>query len=102
MKRKNSRSVAQMRTKPATRKSKRKPVAAAKSSGAKSSRDKVQAYRKRMRAKGLRLVQLWLPDIRTAEFAVAARHQSRLANNSPFASADQAWADAMVADGTLG
>ena len=30
----------------------------------KSSRDKVRAYRKRMRAKGLRLVQIWVPNTR--------------------------------------
>ncbi len=34
----------------------------------KSSRDKVRAYRKRMRAKGLRLVQIWVPNT-TNEFA---------------------------------
>lgn len=96
MKRKNSRSVAQMRTKSSARKSTRKPAAAAKSSGVKSSRDKVRAHRERMRAKGLRLVQLWLPDIRTAEFAAEARRQSRLANIAPSASADQVWADAMI------
>jgi antidote-toxin recognition MazE-like antitoxin len=28
----------------------------------KSSRDKVRTYRKRMRAKGLRLVQIWVPN----------------------------------------
>jgi hypothetical protein len=61
-----------------------------------TSRDKVRAYRARMHAKGLRLVQLWLPDIRTEAFAAEAQRQSRLAKASPFAAADQAWVDAMA------
>lgn len=66
------------------------------SSDAKPSRDKVRAYRQRMRAKGMRLVQIWLPDTRTAKFAAQARRQSLLANRSTFADADQAWVDAMT------
>jgi len=62
---------------------------------AKPSRDKVRAFRQRMRAKGLRLVQMWLPDVRTAHFAAEAERQSLLANRSPFAAADQAWVDSM-------
>jgi len=65
------------------------------SSPSKSSREKVRAYRERMRAKGLRLVQIWLPDTRTAEFAKEARRQSLLANRSPFAGKDQTWVDSM-------
>lgn len=48
-----------------------------------------------MRAKGLRLVQMWLPDTRTPEFAAEARRQSLRANNSRFAAQDQAWVEAM-------
>jgi hypothetical protein len=62
---------------------------------AKSSRDKVRTYRKRMRANGLRLIQLWVPDTRTPEFAKEAKRQSLLANRSPHAAEDQAWVDAM-------
>jgi hypothetical protein len=62
---------------------------------AKSSRDKVSAFRSRMRANGMRLVQMWLPDVRTAEFAAEARRQCQLANNSSFADQDQAWIDSM-------
>jgi hypothetical protein len=62
---------------------------------AKPSREKVRAFRKRMRAKGLRLVQMWLPDTRTAKFAAEAKRQSRLANGSRFAAADQAWVDSL-------
>lgn len=59
------------------------------------SREKVQAHRARLRAKGLRPIQMWLPDTRTAEFAAEARRQCLLANSSPFAAEDQAWVDAM-------
>lgn len=57
-----TRSAAQMRAKTAARKSKPKSPAAPKRTQAKSSRDKVRAYRERMRAQGMRLVQMWLPS----------------------------------------
>ena len=104
MKRKNSRRLAQMRAKPAPRKTKSNAAkAAAKRIGAKtrpkslpkSSRQKVRAYRERMRAKGLRLVQMWVPDTRTPEFAAEAVRQSLLANASRFAAEDQGWVDTM-------
>jgi hypothetical protein len=62
----------------------------------KSSREKVRTYRKRMRAKGMRLIQLWVPDTRTVQFAKEARRQSLLAKRSPHAAEDQAWVDAMA------
>lgn len=40
--------------------------------------ERVSAYRARMRAKGLRLVQIWVPDGRSPEFAAEARRQSTL------------------------
>jgi DNA-binding LacI/PurR family transcriptional regulator len=95
MNRKNRRPAAQMRTKPSVRKTKQKASSAAKSTRTKSSREKVRAYRQRMRAKGLRLVQMWLPDTRTPEFAAEAHRQSLLANTSPFAAEDQAWVDSV-------
>ncbi len=36
------------------------------------SRDKVRAYRARMRARGLRPIQIWVPDTRTAAFRTEA------------------------------
>lgn len=59
------------------------------------SREKARAYRERMRAKGLRPVQLWLPDTRTPEFAAEARRQSLAVANSPTEADDQAWIDAI-------
>jgi Protein of unknown function (DUF3018) len=62
----------------------------------KSSRDKVRRFRQRMRANGMRLIQIWVPDTRTAEFAKEARRQSLLANVSAHAAEDQSWVDAMI------
>ncbi len=100
MKQKSKHSGAQMPAKASVRKTRPKASSGPKRMGAKSSRDKVRAYRERMHAKGLRLVQVWLPDTRTAQFAAEAEHQSLLANRSPFAAEDQAWVDSM-SDWTL-
>ncbi len=43
----------------------------------------VRRYRERMRAKGLRQIQLWLPDTRSPEFAAECRRQSLLVANDP-------------------
>jgi hypothetical protein len=59
------------------------------------SREKARAYRERMRAKGLRPVQLWVPDTRTPEFAAEARRQSLAIANSPTEAEDQAFIDAI-------
>ena len=50
---------------------------------AKSSRDKVRAYRARMRARGMRPVQIWLPDVNSEAFRREAARQSRLVRESP-------------------
>jgi hypothetical protein len=49
---------------------------------ARSSAEKMRTYRTRMRAKGLRQVQIWVPDTRTPEFIAEAKRQSRLAARS--------------------
>jgi hypothetical protein len=41
-----------------------------------SSRERVQAHRKRLREQGLRPIQIWVPDVTTPEFAAEARRQS--------------------------
>ena len=43
----------------------------------------VRRYRERMRAKGFRAVQLWVPDTRSPEFAAECRRQSLLVANDP-------------------
>jgi len=95
MNRKGKRPAAQMRTKAASRKTKPKAPRAAKLARTGTSRDKVRAYRKRMRAKGLRLVQMWLPDTRTPEFAELAHRASLAAANSPTEREDQAFIDSI-------
>jgi len=60
-----------------------------------SSREKVRAHRKRLRARGLRPIQLWLPDTRTAAFKAEAHRQSRVVARSPYAVRDQDFIDAI-------
>jgi Protein of unknown function (DUF3018) len=43
----------------------------------KATREKVSAHRARLRAQGLRPIQIWVPDTRSPAFAQAARRQSR-------------------------
>ena len=54
-----------------------------------SSRDKVRAHRKRLRARGLRPIQIWVPDTRTAAFKVEAHRQSLVVAQSRHAQWDQ-------------
>ena len=57
------------------------------------SRDKVRAYRERMRARGLRPIQIWVPDTRTAAFRGEAHRQSLAVAQSALAREDQAYID---------
>lgn len=41
-------------------------------------RERVSEYRRRMRERGLRPVQVWVPDVRTEAFAAEARRQAAL------------------------
>ena len=61
----------------------------------KSSRMKVQAHRKRQRRQGLRPIQIWVPDVRGRAFRTEAHRQSLVVRNSPLASDDQAFIDAV-------
>ena len=58
-----------------------------------SSRDKVRVHRKRLRARGLRPIPVWVPDTRTAAFKVEAHRQSLLVAQSPHARQDQDFID---------
>ena len=60
-----------------------------------SSREKVRAYRERMRGQGMRLIHIWVPDTRTPEFAAEAHRQSLAIANSPHEKEDQAFIDAI-------
>ena len=59
------------------------------------SRDKVRAYRERMRAQGLRPIQIWVPDTRSAAFRDEAHRQSLVVASSAHAHADQAFIDSI-------
>lgn len=61
----------------------------------KSSREKVQAHRQRLRKKGLRPVQIWVPDVRSRAFAAEAHRQSLAVARSPYGAEDQAFVDAI-------
>lgn len=61
----------------------------------KTSRDKVRAHRARLRRRGLRPIQIWVPDVRSGAFAAEARRQSLAIAKSAHATADQAFIDAI-------
>ena len=60
-----------------------------------SSRDKVRAHRDRLRRRGLRPIQIWVPDVREPAFAAEAHRQSLAVAGSPHAEEDQAFVDAV-------
>lgn len=57
--------------------------------------DKVRQHRDRLRAQGLRPLQVWVPDTRVPGFAEEARRQSLAVAGSAHAEADQAFIDAI-------
>ena len=57
-------------------------------------RVKVREHRDRLRALGLRPIQIWVPDVRAANFVAEAHRQSLAVAMSPYASDDQAFIDA--------
>lgn len=63
------------------------------SSGAKPSREKVREHRARLRAQGLRPIQIWVPDVRAASFRKQAHRQSAAVATSSHAQDDQAFID---------
>jgi hypothetical protein len=64
----------------------------------KTSREKMQAHRARRRGQGLKLVQFWVPDVRSQEFLAEARRQSLAVAASPMETDDQAFIDAISVD----
>jgi hypothetical protein len=58
-------------------------------------RSRVRAYRARLRAQGLRPVQIWVPDVRAPGFAVEAQRQARAVSESPMAAEDQNFVDSV-------
>jgi hypothetical protein len=64
-------------------------------SSPKPSRNKVREHRKRLREQGLRPVQIWAPDVRSAAFGKEAHRQSAAVAGSAHAFHDQAFIDAV-------
>lgn len=63
------------------------------------SRQKVRDYRARMRSKGLRPIQIWVPDVRASAFRAEAHRQSLAVAASRHAADDQAFIDSISAWG---
>jgi len=58
-------------------------------------KERVGAHRSRLRAQGLRPIQIWVPDTRAPGFAEEVRRQCLLANASHHAKDDQAFVDSV-------
>ena len=61
-------------------------------------RDRVSEHRKRLRAAGLRPIQVWVPDVRAPGFADEARRQSLVVALADSAADDQNFIEAVSAD----
>ncbi len=61
----------------------------------KAKREKVSAHRARLRAQGLRPIQVWVPDTRSPAFAQAARRQARAIKRSRQEADDLAFVDSI-------
>lgn len=63
-------------------------------------RARVRRYRQRLRAAGLRPVQIWVPDTRAPGFAEECRRQSLRIAGSPAEQEDLRFLEALVAEAT--
>ena len=61
---------------------------------AKPTHVKVREHRDRLRAQGLRPIQIWVPDVRASSFRSEAHRQSLAVAASAHAAEDQAFIDA--------
>ena len=57
--------------------------------------ERVGEYRRRMRERGLRPLQVWVPDVRTASFAAEARRQASLVAEADGNNDDQDFIEAV-------
>jgi hypothetical protein len=60
--------------------------------------ERVRAYRERLRAQGLRPVQIWVPDVRSPQFVEQAHLQSAAVAASAHEADDQSFIDAVGPD----
>jgi hypothetical protein len=68
----------------------------ASASSAKPSRIKVREHRERLRAQGLRPIQIWVPDVRSPAFRSDAHRQSAAIAASAHALEDQSLVDSVA------
>ena len=61
-----------------------------------ANRRKVREHRERLRAQGMRPIQIWVPDVHSPEFAAEAQRQSLLVAQSPEESDIQAFIDSVT------
>jgi hypothetical protein len=61
----------------------------------KPSRAKVREHRARLRAQGLRPIQIWVPDVRAPSFRAEAHRQSSAVAAGPHAREDRVFIDAV-------
>ncbi len=62
---------------------------------AKPTKMKVREHRDRLRAQGLRPIQIWVPDVRAPSFRSEAHRQSLAVAASAYLAEDQAFIDAV-------
>ena len=60
--------------------------------------ERERAHRARMRARGLRPVQFWVPDVRSADFAVEAGRQAALVAAADASADDMDFVEAVSED----
>ncbi|GJF09267.1 antitoxin MazE [Mycolicibacterium cyprinidarum] len=58
-------------------------------------RERVGEYRRRMRERGLRPLQVWVPDVRTESFAAEAHRQASLVARADESTDDQDFVEAI-------
>lgn len=63
------------------------------SSQRQSSKEKVRKHRAQLRRKGLRPIQIWVPDVQSPAFKAQAHRQSQAVSRSVHAHADQDFID---------
>lgn len=63
-----------------------------------SGAERVREHRQRLRAQGLRPIQIWVPDVRSPDFVAQAHQQSAAVAASAHAAHDQAFIDAISLD----
>lgn len=58
-------------------------------------RERVGEYRSRMRERGYRPIQIWVPDVRTEQFAAEAQRQAALVALADRGGVDQSFIEAV-------